>query len=115
MRTIRYVFLAILAVALVAIALGNRTFVTLNLLPAEISDFLGIGYSISLPLFLVVFAAILVGFLLGYILEYLREHKHRSAANKHRREKEQLAREVSKLKVDKAKNEGDEVLALLDT
>ncbi|RPE67359.1 uncharacterized protein DUF1049 [Pacificibacter maritimus] len=115
MRTIRYVFLAALAVALITIALANRAEVTLNLLPAEMADYLGIAYSISLPLFVVIFGAIIAGLLIGFVWEYMREYKHRAAASKHRREKDALAREVSKLKVAKAKDEGDEVLALLDT
>ncbi|MFT6169517.1 MAG: putative integral membrane protein [Celeribacter sp.] len=115
MRTIRYVFLAALAVALVTIALANRAIVTLNLLPAELAEYLGVGYSISLPMFIVIFGAIIAGLLIGFVWEYMREYKHRAAASKHRREKDVLAREVSKLKVDKAKSEGDEVLALLDT
>lgn len=115
MRTIRYVFLAALAVALITIALANRAVVTLNLLPAELAEYLGVGYSISLPLFIVIFGAIIAGLLIGFIWEYMREHKHRAAATMHRREKDKLAREVSKLKVAKAKDEGDEVLALLDT
>ncbi|SLN39454.1 lipopolysaccharide assembly protein LapA domain-containing protein [Pacificibacter marinus] len=115
MRTIRYVFLAALAVALITIALANRSVVTLNLLPAELAEYLGVGYSISLPLFIVIFGAIISGLFIGFVWEYMREYKHRAAASQHRREKNQLAREVSKLKVDKAKSEGDEVLALLDT
>jgi uncharacterized integral membrane protein len=114
MRTIRYVFLAALAVALITIALANRAVVTLDLLPAELAEYLGIGYSISLPMFIVIFGAIIAGLLIGFVWEWMREYKHRVAATKHRREKDQLAREVSKLKVDKAKSEGDEVLALLD-
>jgi uncharacterized integral membrane protein len=115
MRTIRYVFLAALAVALITIALANRSVITLNLLPSELAEYLGVGYSISLPLFIVIFGAIVSGLLIGFVWEWMREYKHRAAASKHRREKHQLEREVSKLKVDKAKSEGDEVLALLDT
>lgn len=114
MRTIRYAFLAALAVVLITVALANRTVVTLALLPAELADVLNIGYSVSLPLFVVIFGAIIAGLLIGFVWEWMREYKHRSAASTHRREKEQLAREVSKLKVDKAKSEGDEVLALLE-
>jgi len=66
-------------------------------------------------LFIVIFGAIISGLFIGFVWEYMREYKHRAAASQHRREKNQLAREVSKLKVDKAKSEGDEVLALLDT
>jgi uncharacterized integral membrane protein len=113
MRTIRYVFLAALAVVLITVALANRTLVTVSLLPTELAEFIGVDYKASLPMFVVIFGAIIAGLLIGFFWEWMREHKHRAAAVSNRREKEQLAREVSKLKVDKAKDEGDEVLALL--
>ncbi|PZX11555.1 LapA family protein [Celeribacter halophilus] len=114
MRYIRYAFLAALAVVLVTVAIANRDVVTLNLLPAELATLSGVTLSVSLPLFVVIFGAIIAGLLIGFVWEWMREYKHRSAASTHKREKEKLAREVSKLKTDKAKNEGDEVLALLE-
>ncbi|NIY80027.1 MAG: LapA family protein [Rhodobacteraceae bacterium] len=114
MRYIRYAFLAALAVVLVTVAIANRDMVTLNLLPADLAVLSGVSMSISLPLFVVIFGAIVAGLLIGFVWEWMREYKHRSAASTHKREKEQLAREVSKLKTDKAKKEGDEVLALLE-
>ncbi|ATG49097.1 DUF1049 domain-containing protein [Celeribacter ethanolicus] len=114
MRYIRYAFLGALAVVLVTMALANRDVVTLYLLPGELATLSGISLSIQLPLFVVIFGAILAGLLIGFVWEWMREYKHRSAASTHKREKEQLAREVDKLKVDKAKKEGDEVLALLE-
>ncbi|WP_226552723.1 MULTISPECIES: LapA family protein [Celeribacter] len=114
MRYIRYAFLAALAVVLVTVAIANRGTVTLNLLPADLAVLSGVSMSISLPLFVVIFGAIVAGLLIGFVWEWMREYKHRSAASTHKREKEQLAREVSKLKTDKAKKEGDEVLALLE-
>lgn len=113
MRTIRYAFLAALAVVLITVALANRAVVTLALLPPEMAEFLGVDYAVQLPMFVVIFGAIIAGLLIGFFWEWMREHKHRVAASTNRREKERLAREVSKLKVDKAKDEGDEVLALL--
>lgn len=114
MRYIRYAFLAALAVVLVTVAIANRDVVTLNLLPAELATLSGVTMSVSLPLFVVIFGAIIAGLLIGFVWEWMREYKHRSAASTHKREKEKLAREVSKLKTDKAKNDGDEVLALLE-
>ncbi|MCA0044188.1 lipopolysaccharide assembly protein LapA domain-containing protein [Celeribacter litoreus] len=114
MRYIRYAFLAALAVVLVTVALANRDLVTLNLLPAELANLTGVSLAISLPMFVVIFGAIIAGLLIGFVWEWMREYKHRSAASMHKREKEKLAREVDKLKTQKAKNEGDEVLALLD-
>ena len=114
MRIIRTVFLAALAVVLITVALANREPVTLNLLPEGLADLTGLSYAVSLPLFVVIFGAIIAGLLIGFVWEWMREYKHRSAAVTHAREKDRLAREVDKLKVDKARSEGDEVLALLD-
>lgn len=114
MRYIRYAFLAVLAVVLVTVALANRDTVTLNLLPGDLAVLSGVSLSVTLPLFVVIFGAIIAGLLIGFFWEWMREYKHRSAASTHKREKEKLAREVDRMKVKKAKDEGDEVLALLE-
>nr|WP_319249450.1 LapA family protein [uncultured Celeribacter sp.] len=114
MRYIRYAFLAALAVALIILALANRDLVTLHLLPADLAALTGLSFSISLPLFVVIFGAIVAGLLIGFFWEWMREYKHRSAASTHQRENRKLAREVKKLKTAKAREDGDEVLALLD-
>ncbi|AJE46050.1 LapA family protein [Celeribacter indicus] len=114
MRYIRYAFLAALAVVLVTVALANREVVTLHLLPADLAELTGLSFAVSLPLFVVIVGAIVAGLLIGFVWEWMREYKHRSAASTHRREKEKLAREVDRLKTDKAKKDGDEVLALLE-
>ena len=56
MRTIRYAFLAILAVALIAVAFGNRDVVTLRLLPSELDNIVGFAWTVNMPLFIVVFS-----------------------------------------------------------
>ena len=61
MRTVRYAFMAILAVALIAVAFGNRGVVTLRLLPSELDNIVGFAWTIDLPLFIVVFASIIDG------------------------------------------------------
>ncbi|WP_417258067.1 lipopolysaccharide assembly protein LapA domain-containing protein [Celeribacter sp.] len=114
MRYIRYAFLAVIAVVLITLALANRSMVTLNLLPSELAQLVGIGYAITVPLFSVIFAAVVAGLLIGFFWEWMRESKHRAEARNNRLAKERLAREVSKLKTAKAKDEGDEVLALLE-
>lgn len=113
MRTIKYLFLALVALALITIGFANREFVTLTLLPEDLVPFMKFNYAISLPLYAVVLGSIGVGLFLGFIWEWIRESKHRSEAVSHRREKAVLAKEVQKLKADR--NEGkDEILALLD-
>lgn len=114
MRYVRYAILAIIAIALITLALANRDAVAVSLLPAEMSRLIGFELFVQVPLFVVIFGSVIAGILLGFVWEWMREHKHRSAATSHRREKQKLEREVSKLKTDKAKSEGDEVLALLE-
>ncbi|TYB87132.1 LapA family protein [Oceaniovalibus sp. ACAM 378] len=113
MRYIRYAFLAILAICLVTVAVANRGVVTLLLLPPEMSGFLGWSWSVTMPLFLLIFGAIVVGVMIGFVWEWLREHKHRADATRQRRQKEELAREVTRLKTPPP-GKGDDVLALID-
>lgn len=113
LRMLRLLFLALLGIALVAIASANRGPVSLRLLPEELDRFLGIGWSIELPLFLAIFAGIVAGLAIGFVWEWFREAHHRAAASQHKREAGRLEREVSRLKAQKAEPE-DDVLALLE-
>lgn len=113
MRYIRYVFLAVLAVILITLALANRDVVTLNLLPAELSGFLGLSWQVTLPLFIVIFLGIIAGILVGFVWEWIRERRLRAEGKRAKRAAVDLAREVKTLKTDPAKPR-DEVLALLD-
>ncbi|GFE63094.1 LapA family protein [Litoreibacter roseus] len=113
MRYVKYLFLALVAICLVVVALANRDSVNVQVLPPELSAYLGQPFSYTLPLYLIIFISIVVGLLIGFVWEWLREHKHRAEARAQRREKEKLAREVKGLK--RRTNEGkDDVLALLD-
>jgi lipopolysaccharide assembly protein A len=69
---------------------------------------------VSLPLFLVIFAGIIAGVVIGFVWEWFREHKHRAEAVTHRREREKLEREVSRLK-PATERQTDDVLALLES
>ncbi|SEW00414.1 Protein of unknown function [Aliiroseovarius sediminilitoris] len=113
MRYIRYAFLATLAVVLITVALANRATVTLNLLPQELSGFLGYSWSMTLPLFVVIFAGVIAGVLIGFVWEWFREHKIRAEGARTRKERDQLAREVKTLRDPKTRT-GDDVLALID-
>jgi len=114
-RIIRLTFLAAIAITLITLSLANVQMVTLSLLPASVAEFIGLSLQITLPLFIVILIAIIAGILLGFVWEYMREYKHRAAAATAKRDNDKLAKEVQKLKVEKARDEGDEVLALLDT
>lgn len=113
LRFLRFLFLALLAIALVAVASANLQVVTLRLLPAEMDTFLGVSWSIEVPLFLAIFAGIVAGLGIGFVWEWFREAKHRAAATEHRREAGRLEREVKRLKDARAEPE-DEVLAILE-
>lgn len=110
MRILRYLLLALIAVALLIVASANRGMVTLNLLPGELTTYIGRNWTIQLPLFLVVLGGVAGGLVLGFGWEWLREHKYRATAAKSTREASKLQREVAKLKTAPE----DEVLAILE-
>lgn len=113
MRYIRYICIAVFALALAAVALANREMVTLRVLPDEIAGLFAVRPSVDLPLFVVIFLGIIVGLLVGFVWEWLREHAIRAENARNARELRKLARENKRLKSEK--HEGtDDVLALLD-
>lgn len=113
MRYFRYGFLGALGVVLIAVALANRDFVTVTLLPDALGNLVGLNLSISLPLFVVILGAIVVGLLIGFVWEWMREHRHRADKSKAERALHQSRREVRRLKGKQAEDK-DEVLVLLD-
>ncbi len=113
MRYIRYLSIAIFALALILIALANRQMVEVKVLPAELAGMAALNPSYQLPLFLVMFGGILAGLVIGFIWEWIREAKERAAAARQAREMAHLRAEVRRLKGERNKDQ-DEVLALLD-
>lgn len=112
LRLIKYVFLAVVALILVTVSLGNREPFTLQLLPTSVADLLNFNLEVTLPGFLMVLAIFVTGLLFGFVWEWLREHKHRSKARVDQRERQRLEQEVHKISPP-AKN-GDDVLAIID-
>lgn len=113
MRYVRYLCIAIFAVALISVALANRSIVTLQLLPAEVAGWFAVNPQIEMPLFLVILGSIVAGLLVGFIWEWIREYGQRAEAARQAREMRRLEREVAKLQGEKHEGK-DEVLALLD-
>ena len=113
MRYIRYACIALFAVALIAVALANRSIVNLKVLPNELAGLFAVNPSINLPLFVVIFGGIIVGVMVGFVWEWFREHSVRSEASKVGRNVRRLEREVARLRGD-ADGGQDDVLALLD-
>ncbi|WP_439156399.1 lipopolysaccharide assembly protein LapA domain-containing protein [Yoonia sp.] len=114
MKTIRYVFWAVVGLCLILIGLANSGMVTVRAMPLALADLLGISPDISLPLFVVIFLGVGAGLLIGFVWEWLREHRQRAEARTKARELESLRREVANLRGEAAKAKGDDVLALLD-
>lgn len=112
-RSLRYLFLAALGLALLTVALANRAPVTLQALPDDLAAFSGLHWQIEVPLFVVIFGGIVAGLLIGFVWEWLREHKHRSTASTKSREVERLERELAVMRDTKPEHK-DDVLALLD-
>ncbi|PPB80475.1 uncharacterized protein DUF1049 [Albidovulum inexpectatum] len=113
LRLFRILFLTLLAICLIAVASANRQMITLRALPQEMDQFLGLSWSVEVPLFIAIFAGIVAGLGIGLVWEWFREAKHRAAAAENRRKARQLEREVERLKTDKNTPE-DEILAILD-
>ncbi|HCT32080.1 LapA family protein [Sulfitobacter pontiacus] len=113
MRYVRYLCIAIFAIALIAVALANRSMVSLKLLPTEVSGWFALNPEIQVPLFLVILGSIIAGLLVGFVWEWIREYGQRAEAARQAREMRRLEREVVRLKGEKYQDQ-DEVLALLD-
>ncbi|MDO5705590.1 MAG: LapA family protein [Paracoccus sp. (in: a-proteobacteria)] len=113
MRLVRLIFVALLALVLIAVALANRQVVTLNAFPARFGDYLGVNWSVQLPLFLVILLAVLVGMIAGLIWEWLREAHLR-------RESSYRAAELARLEARSGRGQPiykrpqDDILAIVD-
>ncbi|RMF39348.1 MAG: DUF1049 domain-containing protein [Alphaproteobacteria bacterium] len=111
MRYVRYLLLAVILVFVVLLALANRGFVTLRLMPDALGGLF--QRSVEMPLFLVILLALLLGVALGYVLEWGREMRQRREAAQARRRIQELERELAELRSQRGEVK-DEVLALLE-
>jgi lipopolysaccharide assembly protein A len=113
MRYVKLAFLGLLALVLLTLSLANRAPVTLRLLPEDTGAYLGLDYTLELPLFLVILAGLVAGLLIGFVWEWLREHRHRAEAARARREAERLEARLDQAGRGET-GEADDVLALLE-
>jgi uncharacterized integral membrane protein len=113
MRYVRYLCIAVFAIALISVALANREIVALKVLPTEISGYFAVNPQVNLPLFFVILGSIVAGLLIGFVWEWIREHGQRAEAARQAREMRRLEREVARLKNEKHEGQ-DEIFALLD-
>lgn len=119
MKIIRTLFLVVVLLLCVTVALANRGPVTLALWPDTVTAFLGFGFSVTLPLFVVVGGAAALGLVLGLIWEWLRERGQRVEGARARRELDKLRASVPPGESNGVKAAGntprDQVLAILET
>lgn len=117
MKILRTAFLVIVLLLCVTVALANRAPVTLALWPETISNFLGFGFTVTLPLFVVVGGAAALGLVLGLVWEWLRERGQRVEGAKARRELDKIRAAVQPSDTRSAPGNAarDQVLAILDT
>ncbi len=109
MRFVKYILLALVALAAILFAVANRGPVTLNLLPVPMA--LDFPTSFTVPVFVALFAAMFVGIIVGLLLEAAREAYHRKAEREYKRKAAQLDREVKRLS-RKAGEEDHDILGL---
>lgn len=115
MKYIRYALLALVLVLCVTLALANRAPVTLALWPDTMSAFVGFGYSVTLPLFVVIGGAAGLGLVFGLVWEWLREHAQRKEAAQTRRELDRVrAGQGTSAGTETRPRPRDQVLAILD-
>ena len=112
-KTLRYVFLAVVAICLVTLALANRDMVAVRLLPGDLAALTGLHGALRVPTWLVFFGGVVAGLVLGFVWEWFREHRHRAEASAHRRKVKKLESELAAVKQDTGKHD-DDVLALID-
>lgn len=112
-RYLRYLTLAAVGLALLIVALANRTPVLLKAMPDDFAAFLGLNWKMELPVFVVLFGGIVIGVLVGFLWEWAREHKHRVTASTKTREVSKLERELATMR-DATSLPQDDILAILD-
>lgn len=110
-RYLRIALIVLLSILLLSVAIANREVVTVRTLPESFGAFLGFGWQMQVPLFLVILGSAAIGLLIGFVWEWIREHKIRSGAVKTQKEAIKLRQEVAGLRQEQPQ---DEVLALLD-
>lgn len=112
-RFVKYAFLALLALSMVTVFLGNRAIIELRWLPDELATLVGLPNMINLPLYMIIFASVVAGFALGQIWEWFREHKLRADGARAKKEANSLQREVKRMQ-RRGEGHQDDVLELLE-
>lgn len=113
LRYLRFLFIGVTGIALLALAFANRGQVELRLLPEGIGAMLGITSGWTMPLFVVILGSVAIGILVGFVWEWLREMRLRQAAKQQVKTVARLEKELAVLKDSNSVPPQDEVLAIL--
>ncbi len=112
-RYIRVIFLTCLSIIILTLAVANREFVDIRILPSELEGFFGSGMIFSIPIFVLFLCSVIFGLFVGFVWEWIREMKYRSASNRKSKDLARVENELNQLKRENGQNE-DEVLLLLN-
>lgn len=116
LRILNLVILGVIFIALLGLAFANRALVTLEAMPASLAAWLGVDWTVRMPLFLVILLAVLLGIVIGLVWEWLRESAQRAEAarlgHELRRAEQQLAE--TRRDLPAAQKTRDDILALLN-
>lgn len=94
MRYLKLLLILPVAIAIVGLAVINRSAVKLTYWPQQ----LGGELSLTLPLFVVLMLVLMVGVMLGSMATWLAQGSHRRAERQYRKEAERLKSEAERLK-----------------
>lgn len=115
LRFINTLILGLLLLVLVGLALANRDIVTLEAIPSSLAGWIGVDWTIRLPLFLVILLAVLLGLVIGLVWEWLRESAQRAEHSRTQHQLNRTQQELCDLKSEAAPQRSrDDILALLD-
>ncbi len=87
MKTLRWVLIGLVALALIIFAVANRDNVSLTLWPLPLA--------LDAPLYLVVLLTLLVGFLLGELVAWMNGHRWRREARRSAKRADELERQLA--------------------
>ncbi len=94
LRSLKLLFLLPIGIAIVTLAVMNRTPTRLVYWPSS----LGGELALTVPLFVALMLALIVGVVLGGGAAWLAQSRHRQAERRYRREAESLKSEAERLK-----------------
>lgn len=116
LRLLNLLILGMLLVVLLGMAFANREMVLLEAMPAALATWLGVDWTVRMPLFLVILFAVALGLVIGLVWEWLRESGQRAEAarlnHELKRAEQQLATTRASLPAEQKTR--DDILALLD-